>query len=979
VQEVKPVPRFYAVLTVRLPVLCSTAWFPIDNPVAGDYEMEDISMLRKKLFTLVTILALFGLTIGSGGVAAQDVQPPAGESAPYPSDHDRTRDLDKSQGLPAAGHPERKTVSSPSNGIISSPQNTGGPDDFGYTWDDTVAFSWIDAVPGTDTGMSGDSAYQHVGPIVLPFSFKYYENTYDQVWIGGSGYMGFTSFTDNNPDDIPSPSSPNNGIAPYWASFQLAENGPANRVYYTTGGIAPNRYFVAEWYQVTYSGDYPFTFEAVLYENGDILFQYQAMADTINCKSVGIEDSTGTDGLTYIPYACFLASPPDNTAMRFTRPASSARLRITPRYYGQFTHPGDWPQYYIPVQNKGDIGTDTYDLVAISGWPVHLLADEMGNPLTDTDSDGVVDTGPVAQGAGTGFYVQVDTPITAMVGDDNTVILTATSSLNTAINITATLQASVPAPFAQVFSDSADDAMRLALIQPAFKAEKRVTIDDSDPSYQSVTEAPNGNFIYAWASGPCFDDSCDSYGYEIVYAVLDRTGNTVRGVSKLTDHGGATAPIYDFSPSLDVTPDGRVGIVWNQRRYNDLGQWNSNVFFAALDSATGNVLAPPNTITNNDIWATTVCNVPAFFDPHLAATGDNRFILTWTREICEDNGWVTYIYYGVRDGYGGMVKENTPLTASGWDSYSNLTTLSGNRALLSWEGYSGNGGEIYFAVLDSAGSIVKNTTSAVSYDAWGEGGTDAVQLSGGNSVLAWSGWPPLIKYIVLDADYNLTAGPFALANPALIGGNYQLQVSVAADDSDHAILTWMEPYGYSLFYALVDSNGATVTQPMIFATRENTDSSLSTGYFGEGNTSYSWIPSSGMDVYIQSTALVGAPPGSVACIPIAYGNTGTASALSVIITTTLAASLTYLSDTSGVTPTINGNQITWVLPGLDFLDTEPFTLRVSLPDVPIGASYPVGLEISPAGVDANPIDNIFDLQVMAVIEIYQPLVLRTSP
>ena len=931
-------------------------------------------MLRKKLFTLFTLLTLFGLALGSGGAAAQDVQPPAGESAPSPLDRHEARDLDEPQGLQAAGRPGRKAASSPAGGIISSPQDTGGPDDFGYTWNDTVAFSWIDATTGTDTGMYGYSGYQSVGPITLPFSFKYYENTYDQVWIGGSGYMGFTNFTSNYRDDIPSPYDPNNGIAPYWSIFQLAESGPANRVYYATGGIAPNRYFVAEWYQVTYNGSYVYTFEAVLYENGDILFQYQAMDDQYYCSSAGIEDSTGTDGLAYIPY-CY-DTPSGNTAVRFTRPAPSARLRIYPRYYGQFAHPSDWLTYHIPIRNTGEFGADTYDLSTTSAWPVSLYAQDGVTLLTDTDADGVVDTGPVAQGAETGFYVQVRTPITATLGANNTAVLTAISSLNTAKSSTAIIKAAVPAAFAQVYSDSTDGDMRLALVQPAAQAERRVTEGNTYGYYHAVTEAPNGNFIYAWRSSRCLDDACDLYGYEIQYAILDRLGNLVRGVTKLTDHSGATTSVYDYDPSMDVTPDGRVGVLWRRRLYNASDQWNYNVFYAVLEASTGKVLVSPTNITNNDIWGTyNDLNIPSFYNPHLAATGDNRFILGWMREHQQAEGWVDDIYYGVRGSNGSVVKENTQFTAatpgSGGNYDPNLTSLSGNRALLSWYGYMGNNYGIIYAVLDSAGGIVKNATSTGSYG-WGP---DAVQLSGGSLVLAWTGDSSAIYYAVLDANYNLTAGPFPLANPAAIGGNYY--VSVSADGSNHAILTWMDDMEYSLFYALVDGNGTAVTQPMIFIAREDVYSSLYTNYSGDGNTSYSWTPSSGVDGYIESAALVGAPPGDVARIPIAYGNTGTAYASSVTITATLAASLTYESDTSGVAPTINGNQITWVLPALDFLDTGQFTLRASLPNVPLGTSYPLGLEISSAGVEANPANNVFDLQVVAVIELYQPLVLGT--
>ena len=52
--------------------------------------------------------------------------------------------------------------------------SSGGPDDFGYTWNDIGTFSWIDTTSGTDTQMSGDSYDQAVGAVALPFSFKYY-------------------------------------------------------------------------------------------------------------------------------------------------------------------------------------------------------------------------------------------------------------------------------------------------------------------------------------------------------------------------------------------------------------------------------------------------------------------------------------------------------------------------------------------------------------------------------------------------------------------------------------------------------------------------------------------------------------------------------------------------------------------------------------------------------------------------------------
>ena len=78
-----------------------------------------------------------------------------------------------------------------SKAASAAPQATGGPDDYGYTWDDSVALSWIDATSGTDTGMSGYGG-QAVG-VSLPFPFKYYENTFNSVYIVGAGYLSFSS------------------------------------------------------------------------------------------------------------------------------------------------------------------------------------------------------------------------------------------------------------------------------------------------------------------------------------------------------------------------------------------------------------------------------------------------------------------------------------------------------------------------------------------------------------------------------------------------------------------------------------------------------------------------------------------------------------------------------------------------------------------------------------------------------------------
>jgi hypothetical protein len=211
------------------------------------------------LFRLIVSVALL-LAVLPGGIkstAAARPEPPEPTGSRPGSGPQRAPD--GTWYMPAGNTPP-----GPSPPVTA--QATGGPDDFGYTWDDALVLNWIDATSGTELGMSGGAT----GPVSLPFSFQYYENTYTSLYIVANGYVGFTDFGwwDSQPR-VPSPARPNNLIAPYATPLNLASSGPADRVYYKSGGAAPDRYFVVEWYQVRME-DEVYTFELVLHENGDV-------------------------------------------------------------------------------------------------------------------------------------------------------------------------------------------------------------------------------------------------------------------------------------------------------------------------------------------------------------------------------------------------------------------------------------------------------------------------------------------------------------------------------------------------------------------------------------------------------------------------------------------------------------------------------------------------------------------------------------
>ena len=311
------------------------------------------------------------------------------------------------------------TAQAPRDGQVGT-QSTGGPDEFGYTWNDSVAYSWKNASAGTNTGIN--NTVDHSGAIGLGFSFKYYQNVYSQLYISRYGFASFSPIDYNDSQSrIPNSGLPNNVIAPHWVPVSSV-NG---YVRYLKGGTAPNRWFAVEWNKITSNccnGDPAevYTFEAILYEtSGDIVFQYNTMTISSGdymCQSSGIEDSAGLDGLSITDF-CEQIAP--THAVHIYRPAPSARVGLDSLYQGNFTSPGGTASFQIPVRNTGEVGTDTYDLTPSSAWAMSLYAANGATPLTDTDTDGVLDTGSVAQGATVIIIAKVQAPPGAVVGDSN--------------------------------------------------------------------------------------------------------------------------------------------------------------------------------------------------------------------------------------------------------------------------------------------------------------------------------------------------------------------------------------------------------------------------------------------------------------------------------------------------------------------------------------------------------------------------------
>jgi len=491
---------------------------------------------------------------------------------------------------------------------------------------------------------------------------------------------------------------------------------------------------------------------------------------------------------------------------------------LAPEYQGSFSAPGEMKTFQINLYNIGGLGSDTYDLTLSTVWPVTLYAANGSTLLTDTDSDGAVDTGSISQGSSVVITAKVAIPIGAIVGDANTATITATSSLDVSVSKTATLQAAVPAPFAQTYIDETDGAMSLELIQPDIQVVKKASADGYYGDGMAVTAAPNGNFVYVWSKGRCLDILCSIYINEIEYTLLDHSGNTVRAVGKLTDHSGATIYTDDFPSSVAVAPNGTIGIIWARYLYNSSTlQLNYNIYFATLDGA-GNLTSGPTNLTNNDVWGMHAdSDIPRFESPTIAASDDNHFILSWEEYIPSYNPPyinINNIWYTTCDTAGSIVFPPTALTSDDGSHSPILNSLASGNAILTWYSSVGlNYGTPTYAVLNSSGAVSKTaTTLGVGYIYQTP---DAVQMLNGKVAVAWRTFTG-IQYSILNSSYVLEVGPISASGPVSQEG-YSL--SVTSDLSNHVIMTWRGVHlNKTLLYALGDSTGAFITLPMVYKT-----------------------------------------------------------------------------------------------------------------------------------------------------------------
>ncbi|MBD3331723.1 hypothetical protein GF356_02640, partial [candidate division GN15 bacterium] len=198
---------------------------------------------------------------------------------------------------------DAKEGAKPEPFFAPSEKGSGGPDAYGYRWTDSdepagPTYNWID-ISGVGTAVTlGDD--DDAGPFPIGFTFPFYENLYDQIYIGSNGLVGFEDgVTSYSNQAVPDNSTPNNIIAMWWDDQDPEHNG--NIWYYYD---ADQDRFIITYSEIrnyaSPTGTGSLTYQLVLYPDGKILLQYQHMdpgTDNLEGATIGIEDAMGTDGL----------------------------------------------------------------------------------------------------------------------------------------------------------------------------------------------------------------------------------------------------------------------------------------------------------------------------------------------------------------------------------------------------------------------------------------------------------------------------------------------------------------------------------------------------------------------------------------------------------------------------------------------------------------------------------------------------------
>ena len=191
---------------------------------------------------------------------------------------------------------------------------SGGPDAHGYTWVDSdsgVPFVWIDTLPSAITVLSGNALNAGNVELAVPWG-GIYGDLVHEIRISRNGYITnlLTANGNDETNDCPLPKTPSvgaGGFRIYPLHDDLELHNTTGRIYYQYFAESPHPIHrcgvhVITWHDSHHEGSTDtktFTFQALLFDNLDVLFQYGPGNPEIGVGSTtGIQNADASIGLS---------------------------------------------------------------------------------------------------------------------------------------------------------------------------------------------------------------------------------------------------------------------------------------------------------------------------------------------------------------------------------------------------------------------------------------------------------------------------------------------------------------------------------------------------------------------------------------------------------------------------------------------------------------------------------------------------------
>lgn len=741
--------------------------------------------------------------------------------------------------LPVAA---QKITPPESAAAITSPQ----ADNFGYALNPSAPFNWKDTTTGTLISFASiDDDVSAAIPI--GFTFKFFERAYTQIYVNTNGLILFgepaTAFANK---EIPKDTLPNDFVAVFWDDLYLIrddQNQFVSRVRYLNGTDANGNFIVIEWNKVAKLGTQDFlTFQVVLYQNGNVLLQYQTLTGNLTQATVGIEDADGVDGTLVLYNAAGLSA---GQAILFTRPAAGARGKLAPAFNSAFTQGGS-VRIPFTLVNTAESNTDIYDfstliLQGATNWQLQILT-QNGTPIRDTNANSTLDSGTLPSGQRKNFLLEFTAPANAIPGDFVRVQVQARSAQSNQTAST-TIQAAVPAPFAQAFFNG-QLGLNTAFIWQHNQITRKPTEQQFTGSNLGITALPNQQYVYTWERNQLLPGAIAITNLEFVH--LNRFGFPSTQIYRITDNQAASLETEDRYLSLTPLSENTVAGVWKRTKADTIAgqrKINENVYLSIFDTS-GNILLPQVNLTQNDLWrGQSDFNIPYFFLPKIAPSTqtNGRLLLVWAEERLTAQGSQSDIFYALLTQTGQVVKPATKLTNSSplTNRYNNpaVLPLPNGRFFLAYNLYPLIGeSQLAYAVLDETGNLLQAQTNLI-------GSTQALspdveQLSSGEIFMGWHTSPENhIGFVSLNPQTYVP-----LHSPTLVDtpkNRAPGEVAVTHDTNGHGIITWYEvEQSDYLSYLLADSSGNLVTPPMIYRFGYGDNPNIYSNVYGAGSAVY---------------------------------------------------------------------------------------------------------------------------------------------